>query len=154
MTTSILIVEDDDNKLAQVQQAIVDQKYSTTISFAKSFQSGLKALIAFPPDILILDMTLPTFDRGINDSGGRTRPFAGRDILEQLDRRGLFTRAIVVSGFEILGDGAAAMSLRELDQQLMENHKSLYLGFVYYSPSESKWRTDLADHLLKIMGPS
>lgn len=151
MNPRILILEDDDNKLAQVQQAITDQLPQAIVSCAKSFQSGLKALISGHPDILILDMTLPTFDRGVHDAGGRTRPFAGRDILEQIDRRHLSTQAIVVSGFEILGDGASAMSLRELHKQLLEKYSHLYRGFVYYSPSESEWRGNLADHLFKII---
>lgn len=150
MKPRLLIIEDDENKLEQVRDAVVSLLPGSEISFAKSYQSGLRALIARPTDVVILDMTLPTFDRGFQEPGGRTRPFAGREIIEQLDRRGIATNIVVVSGFEILGEGAATMSLRALDKQLAVNFTHLYRGFVYYSPSEIGWRDKLGAVLSKI----
>ncbi len=37
------------------------------------------------------------------------------------------------------------MSLVELDKQLTRDFGGLYRGFVYYSPSESGWRTKLSE---------
>ena len=150
MSSSVLIIEDDDNKLEQVREAVSTQLPHWTINFAKSYQSGLRALLATQADVLILDMTLPTFDRGSHKAGGRTRPFAGREIIEQLNRRGVSTSIVVVSGFEMLGEGTAAMSLGELDKQLTAGFSHLYRGYVYYSPSESGWRAKLGSILKKI----
>ena len=145
MSPSILIIEDDENKLEQVQQAIGECLPTAGVTYAKSYQSGLRALLAKAPDLVVLDMTLPTFDRGFQEPGGRTRPFAGREIIEQVHRRSIATMVIVVSGFEILGEGSAAMSLVELDKELAGAFGGLYRGFVYYSPSESDWRTKLSE---------
>ncbi len=61
------------------------------------------------------------------------------------------TSIIVVSGFELLGEGAGSMSLAELDRQLASRFGQLYRGFVYYSPSESAWRTKLETMLIQIL---
>ncbi|WP_082605582.1 response regulator transcription factor [Curvibacter sp. PAE-UM] len=151
MTLNLLIIEDDENKLEQVRDAVNSHSPNLSVSFAKSYQSGLRALLTKSVDIVILDMTLPTFDRGFQEPGGRTRPFAGREIIEQLDRKSISTNIVVVSGFEILGEGSAAMSLNELDKQLAGKFGHLYRGFVYYSPSESAWRGKLELMLSKIV---
>jgi len=78
----ILIIEDDKNKSTQIIERL--SSYFTDIDFTvkRSFQQGVKTLRSSSFDVLLLDMTLPTFDIDINSSGGKIRNFAGMDILD------------------------------------------------------------------------
>lgn len=144
MSQHVLIIEDDENKRDQIVSLIAAQSKGAIISSERSYKTGLRRLLAQRFDILLLDMTLPTFDRGPQETGGRTRPFAGREILEQLKRRNIDGYAVVVSGFEILGDNENQMTLEELDKELTRRFPSIYRGFVYYNPSQSEWRSKLS----------
>ena len=64
----ILIIEDDKNKSTQIIERL--SSYFTDIDFTvkRSFQQGVKTLRSSSFDVLLLDMTLPTFDIDINSS--------------------------------------------------------------------------------------
>lgn len=143
MKKSVLVIEDDESKCAQICAVLTQNFESVEIFSARSYQSGLKELIRRPFDLVVLDMTMPTFDRGQNESGGRVRPFAGRDILEQVDRRGIYCRAVVVTGFEILGEGENEKTLRALSSELAERFPSIFCGSIHYNPAVNEWETEL-----------
>ena len=148
---NILIIEDDDNKRDHVVDVARDHVQGAHVLQAASYQSGLKKILGGGVDVILLDMTLPTFDRGPQEPGGRIRPFAGRHILEQLVRHKISARVVVVTGFEILGEAGSQMSLIELDQQLSKEFSNVYRGFVYYNPAQTEWRSRLIDALLRLV---
>lgn len=141
----ILIVEDDLNKLQQLQQCLSDSYPQANIVQARSYQSGLKAALAEPPSFIVLDMTLPTYDVSTSESGGRPRPFAGREILNELARKVGYGQIIVVTQFETFGEGVQKKTLNELDKELRGSFPSLYIGSVYYHPAQSDWKTKLRE---------
>jgi len=54
-------------------------------------------ILAEVPDLVLLDMSMPTFDMTDKDKGGRHRGFGGRDILEDIARRGASTKVVIVT---------------------------------------------------------
>jgi len=92
---------------------------------AHSMQSGLRALLKQTPDLVLLDMNLPTYDITSEESGGRLQAFAGREILRQLARRNIFVPVVVVTQFDYLGEGRNRIALGELDQELSESDSNL-----------------------------
>src|SRR5688572_11886351 len=101
----ILIVEDDENKRNQLINFIKDEFPETDIKTAKSMQSGLRTIINEKFDLVLLDMTMPTFDIDVNEvTGGRPQPYAGREILRQMRRRNLETPVLVITQFDRFGD--------------------------------------------------
>ena len=83
----ILIIEDDKNKSSQVIERLNSQYSNLTFSEKRSFQQGVKSLRNSSFDLLLLDMTLPTFDIDTNSGGGKIRNFAGMEILEEMLQR-------------------------------------------------------------------
>jgi CheY-like chemotaxis protein len=140
----ILIVEDDPNKLAQVTEQIRLSCPDARIVERRSYQSGLKEILNNGADWFVLDMTLPTFDITATERGGRTRPFAGRELLREMKRRGITGRVIIVTQFESFGDGEGKMTLKELQVELTSTYPDTYLLTVYYHPAQSEWRQLLA----------
>lgn len=136
----ILIIEDDDNKRQQLVSAINTDEAGFIIVETRSYQSGLRELLKGPYDLVFLDMTMPTFDKSPSESGGRIRPFAGKDILTQLKHRGFSQDVVVFTGFEILGEGTEQVTLKELDNNLKDEFPSNYRGVIYYNAAQNEWR--------------
>lgn len=136
----ILIVEDDENKRQQISDFIGEIVPQAEISIAKSYQSGLKQVIAKNTDLILLDMTMPTFDIGIDEDGGRPQAYAGREILRQMDRREIVTPVIIITQFDKFGEGIDELTLPELDHQLYQDHPQIYQGAIYYSAALGIWK--------------
>jgi CheY-like chemotaxis protein len=82
----LLIVEDDDNKQSQISSFLNSQYSDLTLEVARSLKSGLKQIRTFNPDLVLLDMTLPTYDVGPDEPGGSTHALGGREFLRELKR--------------------------------------------------------------------
>src|SRR5712671_1696051 len=104
----VLIVEDDDNKRSRLIEFLGETLPSASIDIAKSFQSGLRQVRDKAANLVLLDMTLPTYDIGPDESGGNMHPFGGRDFLRQMKRLKVITPVIVVTQFETFGSGPDA----------------------------------------------
>jgi CheY-like chemotaxis protein len=141
--TSILIVEDDDNKLTQLSQYLNRIVPEASISTARSLQSGLRSLKAAVPSLVILDMTLPNYDAGPDEAGGQTHPFGGREFLSQIDRFEIQVPVIVVTQFETFGKIPNVIKLNNLDSELRNSFPSVYRGAVYYHAAVEGWQVQL-----------
>lgn len=141
---NLLIVEDDRNKLEQII-ALIQSKFPTVnIEPRRSYKSGLRSALTSKHDLILLDMTMPTFDISIAQSGGSPFSFAGREILRQMKRKQIPTRVVVVTQFDIFGDGEDQLSLEELTTELKEDYPNNFIGSVYYSSRLEQWKHELA----------
>jgi len=150
----ILLVEDDPNKSGKIRHFIGDSIPGAELVCRPSYQSGLAAALGERFDLILLDMSLPTYDIHGADQGNRTRAFGGREILDALKRRGSRLRVAVVTQFETFGDGADAMTLGQLNEQLRREYPDNYVGTVFYQPSETTWQQEMARLLRQEVGKS
>lgn len=139
----ILIVEDDQVKLAQIIKFLNSNFTKHEINKKYSFQSGLKEIISSNYDLIILDMSMPTYDISSNETGGRTRAYAGKEILKQMIRRNITVPVIVVTQFDTFGDVGNTTTLQQLNQELQVLFNPLYIGTVYYNSTIDSWKEDL-----------
>ena len=153
----LLVAEDDQRKAQQIADHITsvcaDRGIIAEVLRRMSYQSGLRECIASEPDILVLDMTMPTFDIALEEQGGRPRHFAGRDILRELYRRQLLIPTIVVTGFDVIGEGAEQCTRAELTKELEREFGEMFRGTVFYTSPESAWKAELTkilDDILKV----
>jgi DNA-binding NarL/FixJ family response regulator len=147
---NILIIEDDQNKIKQIIEFICDNLVKVIITKKFSYQSGLKEIVNVKYDLIILDMSMPTFDITSSENGGRPKPFAGREILRQMKRRDINTPVIVVTQFERFGELSNTITLPELRDDLQTKFKDIYLGTVYYNPALNSWRDEFSNLLKRI----
>ena len=147
----ILIVEDDENKRSQLNSFIECNYPSLTVFNAHSIQRGLDFVFDEDVDLVILDMTLPTYDVTPDEPGGGTNIFGGCDFLSQMDRFDIKTPAIVVTQFEIFGSGPKTMTLDGLRKVLEKEHFGNCRGLIYYNASSETWMGELDDHLKSIL---
>lgn len=135
----ILLVENDEDKWEELSK-FLETCLTCEIVIAKSFQSGLKQIKEAVFDLLVLDMSIPTFDIGPSESGGRDQPFGGELLMYELLRREISTKSVVVTQFDLFGKGDDATTLKDLDLRLRNVFGNNYLGIVQYSITHSGWK--------------
>ena len=139
----ILLVEDDSNKMRSIRAELRRIRPDATIVEARSYQSGMKHLMHESFDFVLLDMSLPTFDIRQGEDGFQVDAFAGREILTEMDRKGVSVSTAVITMFETFGEGGDLMTLEELHKELAQKFPSVYRGAIYYNSSEIKWKESL-----------
>ncbi len=140
---NILLIEDDEGKRKRLCQLLAAEYPDVVVSLAKSYLSGLRALIRGTPDLVLLDMTMPSFDITESDDGGKPQPFAGREVLRQLEARGISAKCVVVTQFQRFGEGKDSVTSGQLDAVLRQEHPGSYVGMVRFDATSSDWYDEL-----------
>lgn len=148
-----LIIEDDEVKLERLRGFLTHEAPAVRIEAARSYKSGLLALVRLQPELVLLDMTLPSFDIQPGGDGGRPLSLGGKDLLRQMKRRDMRCCAIVVTGFDTFGSGTTPVTLDQLDGELAREFSDVYLGSVYFNAATEDWRDRLRELIRNIPQP-
>ncbi|PSL44138.1 hypothetical protein CLV51_1063 [Chitinophaga niastensis] len=138
----LLLVEDDQNKIKQIETFLADSKSELpefTFEVRKSYQSGLQAILENRYDLILLDMSMHNFDKTFNESGGEFMKFAGEDILSEMEWNDISIKTIVVTQYDLIGNKA----LEDLKDRWKIRFPLNYLDTVFYSAKESNWKDEL-----------
>jgi DNA-binding NarL/FixJ family response regulator len=138
-----LIIEDLEYKIESLQSAINREYKDAQVKVARSFQTGKRALKEFLPDVVLLDMTLPTSEKPDGKLEGRNRIFGGRDILAEMDDLGLTCKVVIVTQFDSFDDPPKSITAKDLFQQLGQKYPKQFVGGIYYSNVDSTWQQQL-----------
>jgi CheY-like chemotaxis protein len=139
----VLLVEDEDPKLAGLVKFLRDFEIPLSITVARSVKSALAELRTTSPDMLVLDMSLPTFDISLNEPGGRPQGFGGLEIVRYLDSVDSYTPTIVVSAYEAFSRSGQNIELKTLATELMRDYPQIISGVVYFNPMQGRWSEEL-----------
>ena len=145
----LLLVEDDEDKREQLLM-FFDEHFTFSVDEVRSFQSALKAIKTICYDLIILDMTIPTYDISPIEQGGRAQAFGGEMLLHELKRRHIMSKAIVVTQFDLFGKDEDEITLIDLDLRLMKQFPINYLGAIQYNIKYTSWESALLDTINKI----
>lgn len=148
---SVLLVDDDPNKARQLRAFLQEEFPSWPVEERRSFQSGLKEALLNQPDLLLLDMTMPTYDVSGKETGGIERRYAGREILRRLQRKRVPTAVIVITQFERFGEGNDLVTLDELQEDLAASFPDAFRGAVFYQAANAEWKSHLREMILTIV---
>lgn len=144
----LLIVEDDDPKLEQLQSIIKSEFPEYEISIAKSLNSACKLIDNQEFNLVLLDMSLPTFDGGKTiSSSGRQKTLGGRDFLRYLVECEVNLPVFVVTGFKDFPIENKNIQLAELDKSLKKEFTEIYRGNVFFSHSNDDWKEKIREIL-------
>lgn len=142
----ILIVEDNLNKLKQIREVLEKKYLQCSITEAYSFSSGVKRIYEGNWDLVILDMSLPTYDITHTESGGDKKPIAGKNIMKRMLNRKILSSVVVITQFETFDDDR--ISLETLNKEFEESFTQIWKGTVYYG--DDGWSVRLENVLDKI----
>ena len=137
----ILFIEDDDDKRTKIKSFLLEEFYNIDIIDKSSYHSALLELVSGNMyDFVLMDMSMPNFDKTNNDpAGGSPESFAGRNLLQQMNFRNITFPTIVITQFDSFGQ-VDKLSLNELKEELMKKFSPTYIDTVYYHSSESNWK--------------
>jgi len=140
---NILLIEDDKKKSDDIISHINNKFPSSEILLKESYHSGLKTLIREPFDLLLLDMSMPTWDRSPSEAGGEYEKFGGIKILKELARKKKLLPTILITMFDNFGESDNSITLDQMNTVLKNDYEDLYIGSVFYRSDISQWQTDL-----------
>lgn len=139
----ILYVEDEEVKALEVVNLLSE---NNNVELRRSLNSGIAAINEKKYDLIVLDMSLPLYDYETEDEDENDfEPFAGIDILDELVRTGREEKVVVITAFDILGEGGNMITLQQLDSRLRKEYKEIYLGLIFYNSSSLEWRRGLTN---------
>jgi DNA-binding NarL/FixJ family response regulator len=139
----ILLIEDDKKKSDDIINFINARFPHFDVSLKESYHSGLKSLFKEKYDLLLLDMSMPTWDRSPFENGGEYEKFGGIKILKELNRKKKILPTILITMFDNFGESDNSITLSQMNLVLNNDYDSFYLGSVFYRSDISKWQEDL-----------
>lgn len=142
-TKSILIVEDSDAKLSSIISALHSVLPEVALDCAKSVKSALNKLKGDQFDLIVADMSLPTFDVKSRERGGTARPFGGIEIFDYLQRCQSNCPIVVVSSYPAIVDGGTSLTLPDLARKLKQSYPKIFAGSVFFDSAYLTWELQL-----------
>ena len=123
-----------------------------SVSDARSVSTALDAIEEEPFNFLLLDMSLPTFDVGQGEHGGRPQGFGGIEILRHIAMADLALPTIVLTGYEAFPDEAGTLiDLDTLRQRMKEEFPETVIAVVHFNSSLDDWKVSLRPVIERII---
>ena len=143
----ILLIEDDDNKKKDIIDYLNDTyPDKVDIEIAMSFNSGVRMASKENYGLMLVDMTLPKFDK---DKGLKERTLhnGGEILIGYLLDLGKETKSIVITQYDNFKDE----TLGTIDSRLKADCPESYLGAVKYNSSEDGWKVELTNYINNVI---
>lgn len=143
MKQKIILVEDDKKKIQDIREYLEDEYQYKELVVKESYQSGLREILNGDFDLLLLDMSIPTWDKSVESVGGDYQKFGGYMIMKELKRKSKLLPTILISMFDDFGESDRSITLTQIDEILKEEYPDFYLGAVFYSSGQTGWKSNL-----------
>lgn len=135
----VLLIEDDDYKARQIVEFVNTLGYEVEVK--KAYNSGMMALTNNQYDLVLLDMTIPSFELSPEHPTSRIRKYGGRDILSEMERCEIVVPTIIITQYKVFDDGEKSLEI--LNEELAEEYSQIYKGLIYYNSSIVDWQGKL-----------
>ncbi|ETI64920.1 hypothetical protein C100_04765 [Sphingobium sp. C100] len=146
--TAILLVEDEAPKRRHIEKLLSELTPRAIVLSARSVNSALDALETSDINLLILDMSLPTFDVGERERGGRPQGFGGTEVLRHMAMAEIVCPTVVITGYEgFVREGGSTVDLAQLRAELIDEFPEVLRAVLHYNSTFDEWKTVLASTL-------
>lgn len=137
----ILLVEDYEEKAKNIKIFLNTEFPFMDVEWRTSYNSAQEEIYDNYEEyaLILLDMSMSTYDLTADASGGQPEPSAGQYILEGMFLRNIPTPVIVVTMYNVFG----RKELSAFDEELKSKYPQNYKSYVFYSSQKS----DLKEHL-------
>lgn len=139
----IAIIDDSEYKIKDLVYTLKDFTIFDEPLIARSFQGAIKIISLHKPEIVLLDMSIPTSERAGGILEGRVRVFGGKDIMSEISFMGLSCRVIIVTQFDRFGQPPHVVERNRLFDEIAETYGKMYIGGVYYDSVDKSWEKQL-----------
>jgi CheY-like chemotaxis protein len=145
----ILIVEDEKRKLENIIEFLNKEFPNIDYIDKRSYNSATKEIFENYQkyDLILLDMSMTTYDVTVEESGGVPEPLAGANILDTMYLMDISTKVIVVTMYESF----FGKKLSEFDIELKKTYPDDYLGLVFFSYGKTDWQIKLKKYITSLL---
>lgn len=151
MSLRVLIVEDIETKRLSMIELVRAVLRLVEVHCAASVKSAIQLLDEHSYSLILLDMSLPTFDLTKSEGGGTPRPRGGMELFAHLDGAGVEVPVIVVSAFGTLEERGSLVSLEEISTRLRKDYPGLFRGSVLFDSVYTVWADELSALIQKAL---
>lgn len=140
----VLLVEDEAPKRRHISEHILTTFNRTQLDVAGSVTAAISKLEVSRYDLVLLDMTLPTFDQDEHEPGGRPQGFGGIEVIRYVSMADVFVPIIVLTGYEVFpGEAGTQMSIEQLSSMLGKEFGEGIIQVIHYSSAVDEWKKKL-----------
>lgn len=150
MALRILLVEDNPYKQSRIMEVLRSSPRDVEIATAMSFTSARQAIERSDYKMIVLDVSLPTYDRTATESGGKLRILGGREIARQLSREDISTQIVFLTQYSSFSDKGTSYTFESLSEQLARDCGNNFAGMFFFDPSSLLWKESLQSLILKL----
>ncbi len=143
----ILIIEDNRSKLNSIKSFLKKTYSDITVHDALSYTAGLRRIYEDNWDLLLLDMTLPTYDMNPNDSGGDKKSVAGKEIMKRMLHKKIIIPTIIITQFDTFGENG--VTIDSLNLEFERDMCQIWKGTIIYE--KVAWMTELKELIDRIL---
>lgn len=137
---NVLLVEDEDPKKDAVLAVIAREFPEIRTNIARSVRSAIASIRSTTPNLLLLDMSLPTFDISPGEPGGRPQGSGGIEIMRFLDMQDIALPTIVLTGYDAFSktDGRR-IGFEALREELARDFPDFFCGIIHFDSITGEW---------------
>ena len=145
----ILLVEDYEEKANNILAFLKQEFPECEVIQRSSYNSAQEEIFEHGSDysLILLDMSMATYDLSKDASGGLPEPSAGQYILEGMFLRQIMTPVVVVTMYNVFG----RKQLDAFDVDLKKDYPQNYKSYVYYSSQKNDWKNHLKKQIKEIL---
>lgn len=144
----ILLVEDFEEKAHNIMSFLKEEFPCYEIIRCSSYNSAQEMIFDHSEDfqLILLDMSMSTYDLIVDASGGLPEPSAGEYILEGMFLRDIDTPVIVITMYNVFG----RKELSDFNTELKAKYPQNYKSYVFYSSQKTDWKKELKQQINNI----
>lgn len=141
----LLLVEDDSLKATHLRTLALECFPHAELTEVTSVHSARDALRDQEFDLILMDMSLNTYEAVAGASPGLPQPLGGRELIGYLDFNDSPTPVIVVTQYPSFTTGDEELGLEALSRDLESRYPDNFRGIVHYASGEEAWRDELKE---------
>ncbi|WP_261138514.1 response regulator [Serratia quinivorans] len=149
---NILIADDSNQKQIIIREFISTEYPSAEITQTYSFSSTINKINSHEYRILLLDMTMPTYEvEEKSKPDNKMRTLAGKDVITKMAYRKKLIPTIIVTQFDVFGRHNHLSSIKDIAEELIHTYPDIVKGYVLFDLQSESWKKDLKVHIEKIL---
>ncbi|WP_275234883.1 hypothetical protein [Pantoea ananatis] len=142
----VLIADDQDSKQESLNDFMTSNYSNIIIDKSYSFKGTRDKIIRNSFDLILLDMTMPSFDSQPDKDNivdGKNRALAGKDIIQTMVYRQIISNVIIVTQFDVFGRHYQMTSIDEIIEPLVKDYPDIVKGYVLWDYQSDSWQANL-----------
>jgi len=143
MNKKVLIIEDDNFKIRDIKKCLTDWD----ITAVESVRDGVVSIANEKFDLVILDMSLPTYKKTSRTSSGSSQAQGGLEVLREIKSNADQTKVIIVSQYPDIELDGNLIALEKAPELLKDRYRANMIGAIIYDSESHDWQNKFIEYL-------